>query len=192
MPCTQHSHPRVLPYIVRTLTRHQSWLLTGGLPELERLYVYIRAKVRRHSFSLGTSRETSGRLLLIKDTHSAFLPLSGGIIRHAEHFVDPALAFAQGWNNVYSNVVSIPGELVATAVLFQFWLSVNNAIWISVFAALCVVTNLFMVRLYGELEFGFSMLKILLIVMVNIMVSYSGVDPILYSIDAKWCIRESA
>ena len=85
--------------------------------------------------------------------------------------MDPALAFAQGWNVVYSDMVSIPGELVATAVLFQFWFSVNNAIWITVFGILVVFSNLLFVRVYGELEFGFSMLKIILILMINIMVS---------------------
>ena len=85
--------------------------------------------------------------------------------------MDPALAFAQGWNVVYSNVVSTPAELVATAVLFQFWISVNNAIWITIFGGLCVISNLLFVGVYGELEFGFSMLKIILILMVNLMVS---------------------
>ena len=33
---------------------------------------------------------------------SALVPLTGGLIRHAEYFVDPALSFAAGWN------VSIP------------------------------------------------------------------------------------
>ncbi len=38
------------------------------------------------------------------------VPLSGGIVRYAEIFVDPALSFADGWNLVYSYIVSIPAE----------------------------------------------------------------------------------
>ncbi|KAB8289972.1 hypothetical protein EYC80_010299 [Monilinia laxa] len=57
----------------------------------------------------------------------ALVPLSGGIIRHAEYFVDPALSFANGWNQVYSNIITIPAELVAAAVLIQFWVEINNA-----------------------------------------------------------------
>ncbi|CAG8955151.1 hypothetical protein HYFRA_00007166 [Hymenoscyphus fraxineus] len=99
----------------------------------------------------------------------ALVPLNGGIVRYAEHFFDPALAFADGWNLVYSYMMSIPAEIVAAAVLIEFWITINNAIWITVFAILMLLTALLFVRVYGELEFGFSMLKILLIVGINIM-----------------------
>ncbi|EDN98374.1 hypothetical protein SS1G_13232 [Sclerotinia sclerotiorum 1980 UF-70] len=61
----------------------------------------------------------------------ALVPLSGGIIRHAEYFVDPALSFANGWNQVYSNIITIPAELVAAAIIIQFWVQINNAVWIA-------------------------------------------------------------
>lgn len=103
---------------------------------------------------------------------SALLPLSGGIIRHAEYFVDPALSFAQGWNCAYAYFISIPAEITAAAVIMQFWITVNNAIWITVFAVLLLVCNMCMVRIYGELEFGFAILKSMLIVGINIMACY--------------------
>ena len=56
---------------------------------------------------------------------SALAPLSGGIIRHAEWFVDPALAFAQGWNSVYANAILLPAEMVACAVIIDFWSDIN-------------------------------------------------------------------
>lgn len=46
----------------------------------------------------------------------ALVPLSGGIIRYAEYFCDPAMAFANGWNQVYADLVSVPAEIVAAAV----------------------------------------------------------------------------
>ena len=36
---------------------------------------------------------------------SALVPLTGGLIRHAEYFVDPALSFAAGWNVSVSALV---------------------------------------------------------------------------------------
>jgi amino acid transporter len=51
----------------------------------------------------------------------------------------------------------------------EFWATVNNAVWITVFSAAVIITALLFVRVYGELEFGFSMLKIALIVGINIM-----------------------
>ncbi|KAE8448125.1 hypothetical protein EG329_009890 [Mollisiaceae sp. DMI_Dod_QoI] len=100
---------------------------------------------------------------------SALLPLSGAIIRHAEHFVDPALSFAQGWNSIYSSLVSLPAELVAAAVIVQFWSTVNSAVWITIFGLLLVTSNLLFIRVYGEMEFTFASLKIMLIIGLNIM-----------------------
>ncbi|EHK98491.1 putative proline-specific permease [Glarea lozoyensis 74030] len=101
---------------------------------------------------------------------SALVPLSGAIIRHAEYFVDPALSFAQGWNSIYSSLVSLPAEIVAAAVIVEFWTqAVNSAVWITIFGILLVISNLLFVRVYGELEFGFASLKIMLIIGVNIM-----------------------
>ena len=48
---------------------------------------------------------------------SALVPLSGGVVRHAEYFVDPALSFADGWNAIYSYICSLPAEIVAAAVI---------------------------------------------------------------------------
>jgi len=67
------------------------------------------------------------------------VPLNGGIVRYSELFVDPALSFANGWNLVYSYLVSILAEIVAAAVLIEFWITVNNAIWITVFSALMLL-----------------------------------------------------
>ncbi|KAL1744916.1 amino acid permease/ SLC12A domain-containing protein [Schizophyllum fasciatum] len=100
---------------------------------------------------------------------SALVPLSGSIVRHAEYFFDPALSFAQGWNTVYTNCVALPAEMTAVAVLMQFWTTVNNAVWITLFGVLLLVSNLFLVRVYGELEFFFAMLKIMLIIGLIIM-----------------------
>ncbi|KAK0118313.1 hypothetical protein ONS95_012607 [Cadophora gregata] len=112
---------------------------------------------------------TSCSVVLAVAEMGALVPLNGGIVRYAEYFVDPALSFANGWNLVYSYIVSIPAELVAAAVLVEFWLTINSAIWITVFGLLMILTSSLFIRVYGELEFGFSMMKIALIVGVNIM-----------------------
>ncbi|KAJ5332538.1 uncharacterized protein N7506_006321 [Penicillium brevicompactum] len=99
----------------------------------------------------------------------ALAPLNGGVIRYSEIFCDPALAFANGWNQVYSYIVSIPSEIVAASVIIEFWITVNNAIWITVLGLLMLSTAFIFVRVYGELEFGFSILKIMLVIGINIM-----------------------
>ncbi|OKL61616.1 hypothetical protein UA08_03609 [Talaromyces atroroseus] len=99
----------------------------------------------------------------------ALVPLNGGVVRYSEIFFDPAMAFANGWNQTYSMAVSIPAEIVAAAVLIEFWATYNNAIWISVFGVLIVISACSFIRVYGEMEFFFSILKIMLIIGINIM-----------------------
>ncbi|KIK69259.1 hypothetical protein GYMLUDRAFT_255802 [Collybiopsis luxurians FD-317 M1] len=101
---------------------------------------------------------------------AALVPLTGSFVRFAEVFFDPALSFAIGWNTVYSGCVSIPAEITAAAVLISFWTtSVSNGVWITIMGLLILGTNMFFVRVYGELEFSFSILKITLIVGLIIM-----------------------
>ncbi|EGX88743.1 amino acid/polyamine transporter I [Cordyceps militaris CM01] len=95
---------------------------------------------------------------------SALVPLSGGVVRHAALFADPALAFAQGWNSVYSNAVLLPAEMAACAVILDYWgHAIHHAVWITVLGGLLVVSNLFLVSVYGELEFACALLKMALI-----------------------------
>ena len=51
----------------------------------------------------------------------AYLPISGGHIKLAERFVDPALSFTMGWNYWYNWMMLLPAELSAAAVLINFW-----------------------------------------------------------------------
>ena len=47
-----------------------------------------------------------------------FLPLPGGFIKLAERFVDPAFAFATGWNYWYQWTVRLaPSNLVPSLIL---------------------------------------------------------------------------
>lgn len=61
--------------------------------------------------------------------------------------------------------------MTAAAVIVSFWDSTTNAAaWITLFGALVVIANLLFVRVYGEMEFTFASLKIMLIIGLNLMV----------------------
>ncbi|KAJ5087268.1 hypothetical protein N7456_010884 [Penicillium angulare] len=96
---------------------------------------------------------------------TAFMPSTGGFIRHATKFVEPALGAATGWNFWYTMAISAPTEITAAATLIQFWnTEVNVAVWIAVFGLFIVALNFCGVRLYGESEVVFASLKIMLII----------------------------
>ncbi|KAI5919138.1 proline-specific permease [Camillea tinctor] len=100
---------------------------------------------------------------------SALLPVTGSFVRHAEFLVDPALGFAVGWNLVYGNILSIPSEITAICVLFQFWTDLNPAVFIVIFIVLTVAVGFAFVRVFGEVEFVFAILKILLVLFLIIL-----------------------
>nr|ODN91508.1 AAT family amino acid transporter [Cryptococcus depauperatus CBS 7855] len=91
-------------------------------------------------------------------------PVPGGHIKLAARFVDPALAFAMGWNYWYNWVIILPAELSAAAVLINLWnKTISNALWISICLIVVVVINLFGAGVYGECEFWFASIKVLTI-----------------------------
>lgn len=68
------------------------------------------------------------------------------------------------YNLVYGNLLSVPTELTAICVLFSFWTDINASVWIIVFIVLTVAVGMSYIRIYGEVEFWFALLKILFIV----------------------------
>ncbi|KND88622.1 Dicarboxylic amino acid permease [Tolypocladium ophioglossoides CBS 100239] len=96
---------------------------------------------------------------------TAFMPDTGGFVRHASKFVEPALGAATGWNFWYTMAITVTAEVSAAATLIQFWnTSISPAVWSTIFLVLIVVLNLSAVRLYGESEVIFASLKIMLII----------------------------
>ncbi|KZL74633.1 amino acid permease [Colletotrichum tofieldiae] len=103
---------------------------------------------------------------------TSFMPSTGGFIRHATKFVEPALGAATGWNFWYTMSISVPAEISAAATLIQFWnTSINPGVWITVFLAFIITVNLCGVRLYGEgslqgeqTEVVFASIKIMTII----------------------------
>jgi amino acid transporter len=100
---------------------------------------------------------------------SALFPVTGSFVRHAEFLVDPALGFAIGWNAVYGSYLSVPSEISASLVLIQYWTDKYAALWITLFILLTFCVGIVFVGVYGEVEFFFAMLKILLVVGIVIM-----------------------
>ncbi|KAK7921335.1 hypothetical protein PG985_009357 [Apiospora marii] len=104
---------------------------------------------------------------------AALLPVTGSFVRHAEFFVDPALGFAIGWNLVYGNILSIPAEITAICVLFSYWFDpveeISPAVWIVVFIVLTAAVGFAFIRVFGEIEFVFAIVKIVLVVFLIIL-----------------------
>ncbi|CAR21036.1 KLTH0A00308p [Lachancea thermotolerans CBS 6340] len=95
---------------------------------------------------------------------ASFMPATGATIRHAEQFIDESVGFTFGWISTYSSLM--PGELSATAVVMRYWTDINPAVWITIFGILFVLTNIYTIRFYGEVEYFFGWMKIILIIIL--------------------------
>ncbi|KAI8338514.1 amino acid permease/ SLC12A domain-containing protein [Chlamydoabsidia padenii] len=110
---------------------------------------------------------------------ASFIPVSGSFNHYATRFVDPALGFCLGWNYWFSWSVTIATELAAAATIIAWWRPVMpDAAWSTIFLVLIVALNMFSVKVYGELEYYFAMIKILIVIVfiiIAILVSAGGV-----------------
>ncbi|KAI0358183.1 general amino acid permease 1 [Trametes cingulata] len=97
-------------------------------------------------------------------------PISGTFPHFAARWVDPAFGFAVGWNYFYTNAISVPVEITAAGILLTFW-DPNPDHQAAYTAAICICAcaiNIFGVRWFGESEFVFSIIKLLLITILII------------------------
>ena len=105
-------------------------------------------------------------------------PVSGSFTHYPCRFVDPALGFAVGWNYWYSMTIAVPSEVIASAIVVEYWKApVNKAVWVTLFIVLGCAINFLGVRWYGETEFAFAAVKVVavvILIIVGIVIDLGG------------------
>ncbi|KAM5541191.1 hypothetical protein V8D89_005120 [Ganoderma adspersum] len=101
----------------------------------------------------------------------AFLPNVGGVVGLADLYVDPALGFSLGWAAWYNWSVTL--QITAAAVVIGFWqkdIAKGIVAAISaVFLVIAVTINCFPSRVYGQMEYYLSCMKVLTIVCIVLL-----------------------
>ncbi|KAJ7197879.1 amino acid permease-domain-containing protein [Mycena rebaudengoi] len=95
---------------------------------------------------------------------AAYLPHSKGFAGYATRFVDPALGFALGWNYLFKYLIVTPNNINAAGVVLAYW----HGAW-TIFILFIMVVNFLGVRVFGELEFWFSSIKVLCLIGLLLM-----------------------
>jgi L-asparagine permease len=92
-------------------------------------------------------------------------PSSGSFVTYARKFIGPWAGFASGWMYWVNWAMTGIAEITAVAIYVHKWLP-DVPQWVTALAALGVLiaVNLLSVKLFGELEFWFSVVKVLAIV----------------------------
>ncbi|MEU5315932.1 amino acid permease [Streptomyces sp. NPDC021056] len=95
-----------------------------------------------------------GELLLYR-------PVSGSFAEYSREFLGPFFGYFTGWTYWLLWVVTGMAELTAAAIYIHYWFP-DVPQWASALGFLVVlfVANLISVKLFGEIEFWFSMIKV--------------------------------
>ncbi|KAL1616870.1 hypothetical protein SLS56_011238 [Neofusicoccum ribis] len=109
------------------------------------------------------------------------LPVSGSFTRYATRFFDRSLGFAVGWQYWLCWIAVFGAESSAFVVLINYWNDDTRwtPLWITIFIVINLCIHFAPVRVFGEVEFIVSTLKILAVVtfLVVIWVIMGGGGP---------------
>ena len=94
-----------------------------------------------------------------------YRPIAGSFASYADEFVSPFAGYLTGWSYWFMWVVTGMAELTAIGIYCHFWFP-DIPQWLPALVALMLLygSNLLVVRVFGELEFWFALIKILTIV----------------------------
>ena len=99
-----------------------------------------------------------GELLLYR-------PVSGSFSTYAEEFIGPWAGFVTGWSYWFMWVVTGMAEITAVGVYVHYWFpEIPQWLPALITLGLLYLANLIAVKLFGEVEFWFSLIKVLTIV----------------------------
>ncbi|MEV6264982.1 amino acid permease [Streptomyces sp. NPDC051784] len=89
-----------------------------------------------------------------------YRPVSGSFSEYAREFLGPFFGFVTGWTYWLFWVVTGITEVTAAATYMTYWWDIPQWLSALVFTFILYGANLISVKLFGELEFWFSMVKV--------------------------------
>ena len=106
------------------------------------------------------------------------LPIPGSFEAYANRFVDSSLGFAAGWNYWLSWTITLAAELVAGALIIEFWFPhANTTLWAMGFFVLLMGLNWMTVEAYAEAEYWFAGIKVITVIIflaVGLLLIFGG------------------
>ncbi|CAH0016325.1 unnamed protein product [Clonostachys rhizophaga] len=96
---------------------------------------------------------------------AVLFPIAGSFSSWATRFLDPSWGFAMGWNYAMQWLTVLPLEIIAAAMTIGYWDErLTRAIFVSVFLTVIILINMFGIKVYGEAEFIFSIIKVVAVI----------------------------
>ena len=88
-------------------------------------------------------------------------PVSGSFGQYASRYIGPRAGFITGWTYAFEMVVVAVADVTAFGIYMGFWFpTVPRWIWVLSIIFFIAALNLLSVKVFGELEFWFSIIKV--------------------------------
>jgi len=92
-------------------------------------------------------------------------PISGSFSQYASEYISPLVGFLTGWTYVLEMAVVCLADVIVFGVYMSYWYpDVAQWIWISGIIVLIGSMNLLRAKIFGEVEFWLSIIKVSAIV----------------------------
>ena len=103
-----------------------------------------------------------GELLLSNAGYTSFTEF-------ATEYIGPWAGFVTGWTYWFCWIMTAMADIIAVGVYMQYWFNIPQ--WIPALACLVILLglNLLTVKLFGELEFWFALIKVITIIALIIV-----------------------
>lgn len=101
---------------------------------------------------------------------SAFKPTSGTFCDYSSEFVGKSFGVAVGYNYWLNWALTIAAEISAASLIMGYWFpQVNSVIFSAIFFVTIFFCNIFSVRVYGEIEYVMSFVKVAIIIVFIVL-----------------------
>lgn len=92
-------------------------------------------------------------------------PVAGSFSKYAHDYLGPLAGFITGWNYWFLWVVTCMAEITAAGIYMEYWFpGTPRWVWALIALVLMSALNFLSVKVYGELEFWFALIKIVTII----------------------------
>jgi amino acid transporter, AAT family len=107
-------------------------------------------------------------------------PVAGSFSHYANKYWGEFAGFVSGWNYWFTYIIVSMAELTAVGIYINYWWP-DVPHWVSalVFLVLITLANLMNVKMYGEFEFWFAIIKVVAIIgmiILGVVLIFSGLS----------------
>ena len=103
---------------------------------------------------------------------ATYLPTSGSFSTYASRYVDPSLGFALGWNYWFNWVITVAADVELSALAISYWEPMRvlpHWAWSLLFLVIIIGLNSLSVKVYGESEYWFALIKVVVVIVFLIV-----------------------